>query len=181
MLKSLSIAALLAVAGVTSSACTTAPESNTGKAKIREEASLAASKARDQDAGLAATLDSAHAYAVFPKVGKGGAGAGGAYGKGVVYQDGQAIGYCDLSQATLGLQLGAQTYTEIVCFENQRALQHFMDGDMAFDAQATAVALEAGAGTNASYRNGVAVFTTDEKGLMAEASVGGQKFTYEAI
>ena len=56
-----------------------------------------------------------------------------------------------------------------------------MDGDLTFDAQATAVAVEAGMGTNAKYHDGVAVFTTDEKGLMAEASVGGQKFTYQAI
>jgi lipid-binding SYLF domain-containing protein len=181
MLKSLSIAAWLAVAGVTFGACATAPKSSAGKAEIRQEASLAVSKARDQDSGLAEILDSAHAYAVFPKVGKGGAGVGGAYGKGVVFQNGRAIGYCDLSQATIGLQLGGQTYTEIVCFEDQRALQRFKDGGMAFDAQATAVALESGAGANASYRNGVAVFTSDEKGLMVEAAVGGQKFTYQGI
>lgn len=181
MLKSLSIVTLLALAGSTSLACSTAPDSTAGKAEIRQEADTAVNKAKSQDAGLAATLNSAHAYAVFPKVGKGAVGVGGAYGKGVVYKGGRAIGYCDLSQATVGLQLGAQTYTEIVCFENQSALQHFMDGKLAFDAQATAVAVEAGAGANANYRNGVAVFTTDEKGLMAEASVGGQKFTYEAI
>ena len=114
MFHSLSIVAVLAVAGVTTLACSTAPDSTAGKTEIRQEADAAVNKAKSQDAGLAATLNSAHAYAVFPKVGKGGAGVGGAYGKGVVYQGGRAIGYCDLSQATLGLQLGAQTYTEIL-------------------------------------------------------------------
>lgn len=181
MFKPLSIAAVLAVASVIPVACSTAPDSSAEKSELQQEAQQAVAQARKQDAGIAATLDSCHAYAVFPEVGKGAAGVGGAYGKGVVYQGGRAIGYCDLTQATVGLQLGGQTYTEIICFENQRALQHFMDGDLTFDAQATAVAVESGAGVNAKYHDGVAVFTTDEKGLMAEAAVGGQKFTYEAL
>lgn len=181
MFQSLSFVVVLAVAGLTTLACSTAPDSSAGKTEIRQEADAAVAKAKSHDAGLAATLKSAHAYAVFPEVGKGGAGVGGAYGKGVVYQGGRAIGYCDLSQATLGLQLGAQTYTEIVCFENQRSLQHFMDGDLTLNAQAAAVAIESGMSANAKYHDGVAVFTTDEKGLMAEVSVGGQKFTYQAI
>jgi lipid-binding SYLF domain-containing protein len=181
MLKSISIVAVLAVASVIPVACATAPESSAEKTELREESDQAVAKARQNDAGLAQTLNTAHAYAVFPKVGKGGAGVGGAYGKGVVYQGGKVVGYCDLSQATVGAQLGAQTYTEIVCFQNQQALQHFKDGDLAFDAQATAVAVDAGTGANASYRNGVIVYTTNEKGLMAEAAVGGQKFNYEAL
>ncbi len=178
-MKSLSIAAVLAFASVIPCACSTAPKSSAGKAELRQEADAAVVKAKQHDSGLAATLQQAHAYAVFPEVGKGGAGVGGAYGKGVVYRGGKTIGYCDLSQATVGLQLGAQSYTEIVCFENEHALQRFMDDDLAFDAQATAVAVEAGTGANAKYRDGVAVFTTDEKGLMAEAAVGGQRFTFE--
>lgn len=178
-MKSLAIAAVLAFASVIPCACSTAPKTSEGKADLRREADAALAKAKRHDNGLAQTLQSCHAYAVFPEVGKGGAGVGGAYGKGVVYQNGKPIGYCDLSQATVGLQLGAQTYTEIICFEDQRALQRFMDDDLAFDAQATAVAIEAGTGVNARYRDGVAVFTTDEKGLMAEASLGGQRFTFD--
>ncbi len=181
MLKTLALAACLALAGVMTSACSTAPDTKEGRTEIRQDASQAASMARNQDSGVDECLDTAYAYAVFPKVGKGAAGVGGAYGKGVVYRNGKPIGYCDVSQASIGLQLGAQSYTEILCFEDERALQNFMDGKLVFDARATAVAMESGTGFNPNYRDGVLVFTTDEKGLMAEASVGGQKFTYEAI
>jgi lipid-binding SYLF domain-containing protein len=116
---------------------------------------------------------------VFPTVGKGAVGVGGAYGKGVLYENGTPVGYCDLSQASIGLQLGGQGYTEIIAFENQDALNRFKSGNFAFDAQATAVALKSGAGANAKYANGVAVFTMDEAGLMYEASIGGQKFSYQ--
>jgi lipid-binding SYLF domain-containing protein len=181
MLQSISLVAVLAVASVIPIACATAPESSADKRELQEEAEQAAARARQHDNGLAAVMDAAHAYAVFPKVGKGAAGVGGAYGKGVVFQDDRVIGYCDVTQATVGAQLGGQTYTEIVCFESPQALQHFKDGELAFDAQATAVAIDAGTGANVDYRDGVAVFTTNEKGLMAEASVGGQKFSYEAL
>ena len=89
------------------------------------------------------------------------------------------MGYCDLSQASIGVQLGGQKYTEIICFETAQAVQNFKEGHFRFDAQATAVALKSGAGANAKYKDGVAVFTMDESGLMYEASVGGQKFSYQ--
>ncbi|MEX0741603.1 MAG: YSC84-related protein, partial [Phycisphaeraceae bacterium] len=128
---------------------------------------------------LEATLDAAAGYAVFPTIGKGGAGIGGAYGKGVLYEDGQVVGYCDVSQGTIGFQLGGQAYTQIIAFESDEKVNEFKNGDLTFAAQATAVAIKSGAGANAEYADGVAVFTSDEAGLMYEASVGGQKFSYQ--
>jgi lipid-binding SYLF domain-containing protein len=124
-------------------------------------------------------LRKAAGYAVFPTVGKGGIGLGGAYGKGVLYQMGAPVGYCDLSQATIGLQLGGQSYSEIIAFETAESLASFKSGKFQFAAQAPAVALKSGDGTNAKYRDGVAVFTMDEAGLMGEASLGGQDFSYQ--
>jgi lipid-binding SYLF domain-containing protein len=118
-------------------------------------------------------------YAIFPTVDKGAVGIGGAYGKGDLYQSGAPVGYCDVSQATIGVQLGGQAYTEILVFQTPDAVQRFKNGDFTFDAQATAVALKSGAGANAKFANGVAVFTMDESGLMYEAAIGGQKFTYQ--
>jgi len=159
--------------------CSTAPESAAGKAEIQDSAALALSKAERNDSSLAARLHTAAGYAVFPTVGKGAIGVGGAYGKGVLYENGVVVGYCDLSQGSIGFQLGGQSYTEIIAFENQDAVNKFKTGNFAFDAQATAVALKSGAGANAKYANGVAVFTSDEAGLMFEASIGGQKFSYQ--
>lgn len=161
------------------SACATAPATVEGKQDIENDAANALGKAQRQDPSLISVFNSAAGYAVFPSVGKGAVGVGGAYGKGVLYERGRAVGYCDLSQATIGVQLGGQSYTEIICFENSRAVETFKQGNFRFDAQATAVALKSGAGANAKFTNGVAVFTMDEAGLMFEAAIGGQKFTYQ--
>ncbi len=162
------------------SACSTSPKSVEGKAEMVTEADAALAKARRADPTLIPVLDSAAGYAVFPSVGKGAIGVGGAYGKGVLYERGYPVGYCDLSQASIGFQLGGQAYTEIIAFQNRQAVDTFKEGNFRFDAQASAVALKSGAGANAKFTDGVAVFTMDEAGLMYEASIGGQKFSYEA-
>ncbi len=161
------------------SACATAPATVQGKRDIETDAATALAKATRQDPSLTSIFNTSAGYAVFPSVGKGAVGVGGAYGKGVLYDHGKVVGYCDLSQATIGVQLGGQSYTEILCFENHQALSRFKQGNFQFDSQATAVALKSGAGANAKFTNGVSVFTMDEAGLMFEAAVGGQKFSYQ--
>lgn len=169
------ILALLTLTG-----CATAPSTDAGKADIRAQADAALMKAQTNDTTLSPIFRDAKGYAVFPTVGKGAIGIGGAYGKGVLYEGGTFSGYCDLTQASIGFQLGGQGYTEIVAFSTEEALTLFKTGNFAFDAQATAVAVKSGAGANAKYSHGVAVFTMDEAGLMFEASLGGQKFSYQA-
>jgi lipid-binding SYLF domain-containing protein len=161
-------------------ACATAPQSAKAKMDIREKADAALAKARAADPSLTHLVRNSYGCAVFPSIGKGGFGLGGAYGRGILYERGVFVGYCDMSQASLGFQLGAQTYTEIIVFAAKEAVNQFKTGKFAFDAQATAVALKSGAGANARYSAGVAIFTMDEAGLMYEASVGGQKFSYQA-
>ena len=161
--------------------CSTAPRSAEGKADIRKDADFALVQAKASNPGMTKICRDAYGCAVFPEVGKGAVGVGGAYGKGVLYQGGRMVGYCDVSQASIGLALGAQTYTEIICFEDKNTFDRFKTGNFTFDAQATAVVLESGAGENAAYSDGVSVFTTDESGLMLEAAIGGQKFSYQAL
>lgn len=163
------------------SACSTAPISREGKADIQSDAAAALNKARTSDPTLDQILNAAAGYAVFPSVGKGAAGVGGAYGRGVLYERGRAVGYCDLSQASIGFQLGGQAYTEIIAYETLPIVNTFKQGNYRFGAQATAVALKSGIGANAKFTDGVAVFTMDETGLMYEAAVGGQKFSYQAM
>jgi lipid-binding SYLF domain-containing protein len=105
-------------------------------------------------------------------------GIDGAYGKGGQYEGGKWVGYCDLTQVSIGFALGGQGYIELIFFETKAAVDHFKSGNFAFAAQASAVALESGVSANAKYDNGVAVFTMSEAGLMYEASIGGQKFSY---
>ncbi len=119
-----------------------------------------------------------YGYAVFPSIGKGGIGVGGALGKGLVYQQGKLIGGSNLTQLTVGLQLGGQEYSEVIFFENADALNRFITKKYQLAAQASAVALKSGASANAKYTDGVAVFTLAKGGLMYEASLGGQKFKF---
>ncbi|MFP5506180.1 MAG: YSC84-related protein [Gammaproteobacteria bacterium] len=133
---------------------------------------------KTKDPGIRVFFDKAYGYAVFPTVGKGGMGIGAAYGKGEVYQRGKLIGTSSLSQLTIGLQLGGQAYSEIIFFKDKATLDRFTSGSFEFSAQASAVALTAGASADADYSNGVAIFTLAKGGLMYEASVGGQKFGF---
>ncbi len=152
-----------------------------------------------QDAGeSAAFFDNSYGYAIFPNIGKGGIGIGGAHGKGRVYANGEYVGDTTMTQITVGFQLGGQVYSQIIFFEDERALNEFTSGNFELGAQASAVAITAGAsaaatttGTSAgasggkrdattvgNYYKGMAIFTVAKGGLMYEASVGGQKFTY---
>lgn len=125
--------------------------------------------------------ESAYAYVVFPKVTKGGFVVGGAVGKGIVYQKDQIIGSSKLKQASWGLQAGGQQYSEVIFFEDAAAFENFKNRKLKFAAQASAVAIKAGASIDAAYHEGVAVFTKAKGGLMYEASIGGQHFKYQAI
>lgn len=120
-------------------------------------------------------------YVIFPNVGKGAAGVGGAAGKGTVYEHGIPVGTAQMVQVTVGAQAGGQAYREIIFFENKDALDRFMNNKVEFSGQASAVAVKSGASANADYRDGVAVFSQEKSGLMLEASLGGQKFTYKAL
>ena len=131
------------------------------------------------DPGLSRFFERSAGWAVFHSVGKGAIGIGGAHGSGVLFEGGKAVGTCTLTQVTIGFQLGGQAYSEIIFFESQKTLADFKKGNFALAAQVSAVAAAEGASANAKYQLGVAVFTIAKGGLMYEASVGGQKFSYE--
>ena len=120
-------------------------------------------------------------YAIFPNIGKGAVAVGGAAGRGAVFQRGLEVGTAQMVQVTVGAQAGGQAYREIIFFENKEALDRFMDNKVEFSGQASAIAVKAGASANANYRNGVVVFSQEKGGLMLEASLGGQKFTYKKL
>lgn len=131
-----------------------------------------------QDSEFRKWFDDAYGYVIFASVGKAGLGIGGAFGRGEVYERGTFIGKARLTQASWGFQAGGQVYIEVIFFERERSLDNFRKSKFAFSAQASAVAAASGAAANAKYEQGVAVFTLAKGGLMYEASVGGQKFTF---
>ncbi len=143
---------------------------------------------------------SSYGYAVFPTIGKGGLVVGAAHGTGRVYQKGKYIGDTSMTQLSVGFQAGGQAYSEIIFFEDQRALDEFTSGNFSFSGDVSAVAITAGASasagtggstagasggkkdatTSGNYQKGVAVFTIAKGGLMYQAAVAGQKFSYKA-
>ena len=148
--------------------------------KLELSVAQAIIKAKGKDPAFKKWFNTAYAYAVLPKVGKGGIGIGGAYGKGLVIRGDSTVGETSLSQITIGFQLGGQVYSEYIMFRDKTAFDHFTRGNFEMGAQVSAVAITLGASADANYDKGVAVFTIAEGGLMYEASIGGQKFKYTA-
>jgi lipid-binding SYLF domain-containing protein len=157
---------------------------------------------RFRNAGQSADFfKTSYGYAVFPTIGKAGLGLGGAHGKGRVYRQGVYTGNATMTQVSVGWQAGVKAYSEIVFFENEEAYNRFTSGSFAFGAEASAVAITAGASVRAStdspgasastssdnaataggYTNGMAVFTVAKGGLMYEASLNGQKFGFQPL
>ena len=144
-------------------------------------------------------FNTSYGYAVFPTIGKAGIGFGGAYGTGRVYARGKYVGDTSMAQVTVGFQLGGQAFSQIIFFKDKRAFDEFTHGNFEFGAEASAVAITAGvsaqatttgssagasggehdAKTQGRYYHGMAIFTVAKGGLMSEASIGGQKFSYK--
>jgi lipid-binding SYLF domain-containing protein len=131
------------------------------------------------DPSIDAFFKKAYGYAIFPEITKGAVGIGGAGGDGTVFEQGSSVGSSKMSQVTVGLQLGGQTYREAIFFKDRAALDNFKQGNFEVAAGVSAVAVKEGASKTADYNHGVAIFTIAEEGLMFEASIGGQKFSYE--
>jgi len=161
--------------------CSTTPKTEAKKESLAIDSKATLDQMNVDDPTMRNFLDKSYAYVVFPSVGKGGLVLGGAYGKGEVYEQGKMIGYADITQATVGLQAGGQNFAEVIAFENKAALDRFINNKYEVAAQASAVALKSGAAAAAKYTDGVVIFTHVKGGLMAEASIGGQKFTFAPL
>jgi lipid-binding SYLF domain-containing protein len=146
--------------------------------KLIEDAKTAKQTLLKTDSTLERFFKESAGFVIFPNVGKGGFIIGGASGNGVVYEEGKAIGMADLKKLNIGLQAGGQAIIEVIFFETSVDLDRFKEGKFEFAAEASAVALKSGIAVNAKYKDGVAVFALPKAGLMADASVGGQKFSY---
>jgi lipid-binding SYLF domain-containing protein len=149
-------------------------------AELDAKADEAVATFKEKDPTIQRFFDSAAGWVVIPTVGKGGIGIGGARGKGLLYENGEPSAIVTLTQLTIGFQWGGQAYSEFIFFEDGTALEQFKKGNYELGAQASAVAVTAGASADANFTGGVAVFTQAKGGLMYEASVGGQKFKVES-
>ena len=158
--------------------CSTVPERPEAKTVLTAEVNETIAIFKEKDPDIQRFIDHSYGYAVLPKVFKGAVLVGGAHGKGEVYEQGKMVGYCSMSQATLGISLGGEYFREIIFFQKKDDLDVFKTEEMTFSAQVTGVAATIGAAAKADYQSGMAVFVTTDKGLMVDASLGGQQFKY---
>jgi lipid-binding SYLF domain-containing protein len=150
-------------------------------ASLIRESKEALAKMIKKSPSLQSYYDQSYGYTVFPKVTKAGISLGVAAGKGIVFKNHLAIRISKLKQLTVGLQFGAQKYSEVIFFQNAKDFDKFINKKLKFDGQASAVAIKTGASANLSYSYGVSVFTQVIGGLMFEASIGGQHFANQPI
>lgn len=158
--------------------CASAPETRHDQVSLEDRADNTLEQMVREDPTLGAALARAPGYVVFPSVGEGGFIVGGTSGVGVVYERGNPIGYAELGEISVGAQAGGQSYSQLIVFENQDALDRLKLGNFDITAGASATAITSGAGTNLHFEGGVAVITDDESGLMASAAIGGQRITF---
>jgi lipid-binding SYLF domain-containing protein len=148
---------------------------------ITAEAEHAIQAFKSADTGLTTLFSNSVGFAVFPSVGKGGLIFGGEHGKGLVYQSASPVGEAALTELNVGAQVGGGAFYEVIFFETADSLANFKEGHFEMSAQVNAIAAAEGAALNAKYREGVLVFTLPRSGLMAQAAIGGQKFSYKPL
>src|SRR5688572_6245602 len=146
---------------------------------LEVQAQAALKRLQAKDPGLKQFLKDAYGYAVFPNVGKAALVLGGSYGRGVVFEQGEMIGYATIGQFTIGVQIGGDTFAELVVFKDEGALERFKQGKVRFAANASAVLVKAGAAATANYEKGVTVFAYASGGMLLELALGGQKFNFK--
>lgn len=149
--------------------------------RLIDDAENAKSAFIESNEQLQQLFDHAYGYAILPNVGKGAAGIGGAAGSGIVYEKGEAIGLVKMKQLTVGLHFGGQAYREVIFFEDKATLERFKTNELEFADQTSATAISSEENKDATYKDGILVFTQKKSGLMYDASIGGQKFNYDSF
>ncbi len=145
-----------------------------------ENVQLLIERMKKIDPEIETVFNNATAWAVFPSIGKAGIGIGGAAGNGRVYRKGQFIGTTTMSQISIGFQFGGQVYSEIVFFQDDKTLERFKNGQFELGANISAVVFKTGAARTAGFKDGTIVMVIPREGLMYEATISGQKFTFKA-
>lgn len=159
--------------------CETRPQTVASRNYLSDQVQETVSLFKIHDPGIQAFFDRSYGYAVLPRIGKGAVIVGGAHGKGEVFAQGSRIGFCSMSQASVGFSFGGEFFREIIFFRDQMDMDRFRMGDFTFSGQVTAVAVNSGAAAKSDYQDGMAVFVMPDSGLMVDASIAGQKFSYD--
>ncbi|MEO0998625.1 MAG: YSC84-related protein, partial [Pseudomonadota bacterium] len=172
---------VLVLAGCAGQRGATQQEIDARNQALRSDIELSIAEFKRTDPTMQELFETAHGYAVFPRVSKGGLVFGGSYGYGQVFEGGRLVGEASITKISVGLQAGGQVFREVIFFKDPRTLTRFKGGEFALSAEATAAAAADGVAASADYAEGVTVFVMPIKGLMVEASIGGQKFNFTPV
>jgi len=177
-ISSLVLASAFATVPMIMVACETAPKTEVSKEELTTRVQDVIRDMKARDPGMEKWFSTSYGYAVMPDISKGAIIFGGAFGNGEVFEKGSMIGWCSVTSGTVGLSIGGGVTAEVIFFENKSSLDAFKEGVVALDAQATGYAVESGGSAKAKFDHGMAVFMFDPRGLMGDASVGGQGFRF---
>ena len=172
-------AALVAAGCAVFAGCATAPSTRAERDSLRQDADVTLGQMIARDPALKDITRGALAYAVFPSIGKGGALVGGAYGRGILYETGAPTGYVSLEQASIGAQLGGQSFSELLVLRNSADVEALKDGRFTAGANPGVVVLTAGANANATFDPNASVFILPQGGLMVDVAIEGQRLKYQ--
>ncbi len=181
MMRVALIVTLVVLAGCAGSRQATQQQVDQRNQALRSDIELSVEEFTRADPSMRDLFENAHGYVVFPRVSKGGLVIGGSYGYGQVYSEGRLIGEASITKLSIGLQAGGQIFREVIFFQDPATLTRFKGGEFALSAEATAAAAADGVAASADYAEGVTVFVMPIKGLMLEASIGGQKFSFRPV
>ena len=157
---------------------TTSPNSPGATMDLNNRAQISLHQMTAQDPHLQDLIGNSMGYVIFPEIGQGAVGVGGASGSGIVYRNGQPVGTATMNQLSIGPDIGGQTYSELIIFKDEKSLNRLMNDSLEFGAEAHATAVKAGAAAGTEFSNGVAVFILPKGGLEVGASLTGQKFHF---
>jgi lipid-binding SYLF domain-containing protein len=181
LLARIAVSSCLAVGFATVTGCATAPSTRAERQSLRESAEATLGEMRARDPQLQTVLQNAPAYAVFPSIGKGGVLVGGAYGKGILYENGVATGFVSLEQASIGAQLGGETFAELLVLRNPADIDALKQERYSVGANVGVVVLSSGAEQHATFDPNATVFVLPRGGLMVDVSISGQQLKYQSF
>jgi lipid-binding SYLF domain-containing protein len=161
--------------------CATAPATNVDRQNLRRDADTTLAEMISRDPAVREYTRTAPAYAVFPSVGKGGALVGGAYGRGILYEGGVATGYVSLEQASIGAQLGGQSFAELLVLRNPVDIDALKDGRFTVGANVGVIVLSPEAAAQKGFDSDAVVFVLPRGGLMVDISFSGQQLKYQSF
>lgn len=170
---------ITAIAALAFTGCATKPATVSDQYNLEAQAKQALGQMSAREPRIASVIHDSYAYAVFPEIGKGGLGVGGAFGRGVLYEQGRMVGFVKLEQASAGLQAGGQTYAELIVLHDRYQTDQLKKGQFDLGASASAIVLKAGAATTTDMLRSATVFVMARGGAMVEATVAGQRIRFE--